>query len=107
MRKAHLLIKPSGMTGTGRLRPEVKKKGSSAFTLGTGNQTPKTKTAPASPASSAPKAPVASAPKGERRVLGMTFQEAVRRNRSDEYTRAKMKPKGSLLGLLRKRKSMG
>lgn len=38
---------------------------------------------------------------------GMTFQEAVRRNRSDEYTRAKMKPKGSLLGLLRKRKSMG
>lgn len=35
---------------------------------------------------------------------GMTFQEAVRRNRSDEYTRAKMKPKGSLLGLLRKRK---
>lgn len=35
---------------------------------------------------------------------GMTFQEAVRRNRTEEYTRAKMKPKGSLLGLLRKRK---
>jgi hypothetical protein len=33
----------------------------------------------------------------------MTFQEATRRNQSDEYLRKKMRPKGSLLGLLRKR----
>lgn len=48
----------SGMTGKGRLRPEVKKKKSAieeAYTLGTGNQTPKKK-APATAAQAAPKA---------------------------------------------------
>jgi hypothetical protein len=46
----------------------------------------------------------AAAPK---QTKGMTFQQAVRRNVTEEYTKKKMKPKGNLLGLLRKRKSMG
>lgn len=93
----------SGMTGKGRLRPEVKKKKSAieeAYTLGNGaqgkappNTSTSAQTSNASTSAAAPKQP-----------KGMTFQQAVRRNRTEEYTRAKMKPKGSLLGLLRKRK---
>lgn len=59
----------------------------------------------AAAAQAAPKAAApAAAPKQPK---GMTFQQAVRRNVTEEYTKKKMKPKGSLLGLLRKRKSMG
>lgn len=50
-------------------------------------------------------APVTSA--AVKQPKGMTFQQAVRRNVTEEYTKKKMKPKGNLLGLLRKRKSMG
>ncbi len=76
------------------------KKNNGAFTLGTGAQTTGVATGTASSKPVAPKPrlrPMASAKKE------MTFQQAVRRNVTEEYTRKKMRPKGSLLGLLRKR----
>ena len=61
----------------------------------------------ASSTQAAPKAAAPAPAAAPKQPKGMTFQQAVRRNRTEEYTRAKMKPKGSFLGLLRKRKSMG
>lgn len=61
----------------------------------------------ASSAQAAPKAAAPAPAAAPKQPKGMTFQQAVRRNVTEEYTKKKMKPKGSLLGLLRKRKSMG
>jgi hypothetical protein len=38
-----------------------------------------------------------------RKAKGMTFQEAVRRNRTEEYERAKFRPKKSILSLFKKK----
>ena len=76
------------------------KKNNGAFTLGTGAQTTGVATGTTSSKPVAPKPrlrPMASAKKE------MTFQEATRRNQSDEYLRKKMRPKGNLLSLFRNR----
>lgn len=62
---------------------------------------PKPKARPARSAVAAPK------PKARPNVApakGMTFQTAVRRNESESYTRNKMRPKGNLLDLIRRKK---
>lgn len=62
---------------------------------------PKPKARPARSAAVAPK------PKARPSVApakGMTFQTAVRRNETESYTRNKMKPKGNLLDLIRRKK---
>lgn len=109
----------SGMTGNGRLRPEVKKSTQAAKNIVGNNPNrniadtkPKTqmdnwkdkKKALDKNPSQGQGAAITSAAPAVKKAKGMTFQQAVRRNVTDEYTRAKMKPKGSLLGLLRKRK---
>lgn len=77
------------MAGGGVNKPESK------------SAVPKPKARPARSAAVAPK------PKARPNVApakGMTFQTAVRRNESESYTKNKMRPKGNLLDLIRRKK---
>ena len=85
---------PVSMAGGG---PD-KRQGSSSPSMAA---VPKPKARPARSAAVAPK------PKARPNVTpakGMTFQTAVRRNEAESYTRNKMRPKGNLLDLIRRKK---
>ena len=88
--RASKVVKPSvSMAGGGVNKPESKA------------AAPKPKARPARSVAVAPK------PKARPSVApakGMTFQTAVRRNETESYTRNKMRPKGNLLDLFRRKK---
>lgn len=83
---------PISMAGGGVNKPESK------------SAVPKPKARPARSARSAAVAPKPKARPSVAPAKAMTFQTAVRRNETEAYTRNKMRPKGNLLDLVRRKK---